>query len=283
MNYRTVLSFSFLVTFAWASAAQEPSGHIDLDVLAGDQLVVGRVVFSGAGDTCPQQFGALRLHSDGSITELQALFANSLKRYTEARTAPLDDETHRHQVATETCRVDIDIREQVRGAGVWTSLLLPRSIRPSLSPEERSEAKRARDDRSTRNPPERSRRPTDGRRSEGSLRQGGVVNISGGLSFDGVRTCFEAVGEYFIDSRGVALQFVTSLPGELNRFMMERIDVDDDHSRLYLARGDCRIELTIGASILSQGNWVARSIAPFLPPTITVRCPACRDRLIDPK
>jgi len=277
MYTRTILFYWLSCSFVTASAAQESSGRIDLDLLSGgprSQLVVVRIEFAGTGNSCPQQFGALRAYRDGSMAELQALFSGSPNRYSEARTAALDDETYRHHVGAEACRVDMDIREQVRHDGIWTSLLLPRTLRPSLSPEERSEALRELYDRPSRIPPEQFGRyvdARDARRSMGSLLQGGVITLSGGLDFEGVRSCFDVVGDYLIDQRGVAFQFVTNLSTDMNRFVMERIDVDDDHSRLYLTRGDCRIELTVGASILLQGQWVTRSIAPFHPPVITIK------------
>jgi hypothetical protein len=268
---RKALFCSILSAFATAAAAQEPSGRVDLDVLAGNplpQLVVGRVIFSPTDAACPQQLGTLRLRSDGQNRELTGLGFLANSHNWTWNTTPLDDETYRHRVATSTCRVDLDIRQQVRRDGVWTALFLPRPLRPSLSPEERSAAKREQEDRPSPSPAERFGRyrdALDARSAMGSLRQGGPITISQGFGFEGVQTCFDAVGDYLVEQNGVAFQFVTDLPGNLNRFVLERIDVDDDHSRLSLSRDDCRVEITIGASILWQGQWVARSIAPFIP------------------
>jgi hypothetical protein len=275
----TLITVSLLM-LGWSSQvqAQEPSGHLDLDMLAGflrSELAIGRIVFFATDETCPQQLGTLRVGADGSMADLQALFGGSAKQYREGHTGVQDDHTYRHHVATETCQVDIDIREQVRRDGVWTSLLVPRSIRPSLSPEERSEAERESQDRPSRIPSEQFGRFVNARdlarRSEGTLRQGGVSMINLGINFEGERRCFEAVGDYLIDQRGVAFQFVTYLPGDMNRFLLDRVDVDKDHSRIYLTDGDCRIELTVGASILWHGQWVARSVAPYFPPKITIK------------
>jgi len=62
----------------------------------------------------------------------------------------------------------------------------------------------------------------------------------------------------------VAFLFATALPGTLNTFTIERTEIDADHSRLHLVRGDCRFELTIGKSIRRDGEWRAVPVAPFV-------------------
>jgi hypothetical protein len=74
--------------------------------------------------------------------------------------------------------------------------------------------------------------------------------------------CFEAVGTYLIDQGGVTLLFPTDLGRELNRFFIERVDVDADHSTLYLSRGACRVGFTVSASVLRDGGWIPLPIAP---------------------
>jgi hypothetical protein len=75
--------------------------------------------------------------------------------------------------------------------------------------------------------------------------------------------CFEAVGTYQIDQGGVTLLFTPGLGGEFNRFFIERVDVDADHSTLYLSRGSCRVGFAISASISREGSWVPLPIAPL--------------------
>jgi hypothetical protein len=82
---------------------------------------------------------------------------------------------------------------------------------------------------------------------------------------DAPKECFEALGDYLIDQQGVTFMFLTDLPGEMNRFLLERVDIDDRHSQLRLTRGDCRFELTVGASVLRSDQWRARTVAPFRP------------------
>jgi hypothetical protein len=50
----------------------------------------------------------------------------------------------------------------------------------------------------------------------------------------------------------------------LNRFIIERVEIDDDHSRLHFSRGDCRFELTVGKSVRQDDQWVAVPVALFL-------------------
>jgi hypothetical protein len=78
-----------------------------------------------------------------------------------------------------------------------------------------------------------------------------------------VQDCFEAVGIYLIDQDGVTLLFPTDLGGELNRFFLERVDVDAWHSTLYLSRGACRVGFTVSASTLREGSWAPLPIRPF--------------------
>jgi hypothetical protein len=271
MNFRTALLCSYLGVLTTASLAQEPSGRIDLDLMAADpvsHLVAGRVEFSTTEAVCPHGFGTLRFRADGAIFNLAALDFPPNATGGVAGTAALDDQTYRHRIAANACRVDIDIAEQVRRNEVWTSVLLPRTRRPSLSAEERSEAERQYADSHRDSVP--LAHAGNASSAMGTLRQGIFATIREGLGFDGAQPCFDAVGDYLIDQRGLAFRFVTSLPGDLNRFVMERVDIDDDHSRLYLTHSDCRFELTISASILAQNEWVPRSIAPFIKPNLTI-------------
>jgi hypothetical protein len=269
-----MIAGGLVVGWSGLAPAQEPSGRIDLDLMAAvpaSQLVVGRVTFVASQAVCPQQFGTFRFRADGRITLLNAFGFLASPAGAALATTELDDETYRHRVANDSCRVDFDIREQVLRDNAWTPLLLPRMRRPSLSPEQRSEAERqfrdSASDLPNPVPAAQFGRYVDARNARstlGSLGQGVNGTMATGLAFDGAPRCFDAVGDYLIDQSGAAFQFVTGLPGALNRFVMERIDVDDDRSRLQLTSGDCRVEITISASVLANGEWVARSVAPFM-------------------
>jgi hypothetical protein len=76
------------------------------------------------------------------------------------------------------------------------------------------------------------------------------------FAFEGKpQTCFEAMGHSHIESSGIRFSFLTALPGDLNRFAIEREDPDSNRGRLYFIRGDCRFELTVSQSVLRDGRW----------------------------
>jgi hypothetical protein len=88
-----------------------------------------------------------------------------------------------------------------------------------------------------------------------------------GFPFDDKpQTCFEAAGDYQIERTGIIFSFLTGLPGDLNRFVIERTDLDANRSRLYFMRGDCRFELTVSQSVLRDGQWLDLPLAPAASP-----------------
>ena len=90
----------------------------------------------------------------------------------------------------------------------------------------------------------------------GNLLQGWIATYKSHVGFEGAKDCFDAVATFQIDQSGVTLLFPANLDGELNRFFIERVDSDTDHSTLYLSRGPCRVGFTISASILREGSWI---------------------------
>ena len=88
-----------------------------------------------------------------------------------------------------------------------------------------------------------------------------------GVRFEGAPpNCFQAVGEFDLNAKGLALSFPTNLPGDLNRFVIERADIDPYHARLYLVRDGCRFELSISKSVLHGDQWVPIPVAAIPPP-----------------
>jgi hypothetical protein len=96
----------------------------------------------------------------------------------------------------------------------------------------------------------------------GNLLQGWTATFKSVVGFEEAKDCFDAVGTFQIDQSGVTLLFPAGLAGELNRFFIERVDVDADHSTLYLSRGSCRVGFTISASTFREGSWAPLPIAP---------------------
>jgi hypothetical protein len=88
-----------------------------------------------------------------------------------------------------------------------------------------------------------------------------------GFGFEGAPPhCFQAVGQFDLSSKGLTLSFPPNLPGDLNRFAIERADVDPYHARLYLVRDDCRLEFSISKSVLHGDQWAAVPLAAIPPP-----------------
>jgi hypothetical protein len=113
---------------------------------------------------------------------------------------------------------------------------------------------------------ERMRAALDAWRTAGSLNQS-VGTVSKNFPFDDVpQTCFEAAGDYQIGRTGIIFSFLTGFPGNLNRFVIERADLDANRSRLYFMRGDCRFELTVSQSVSRDEQWVSLPLAPSLLP-----------------
>src|ERR1700752_1114766 len=119
---------------------------------------------------------------------------------------PSDDLTYRLQYARPGCRVEIDLRRQVRADGEWKSLLVAEEHRPSLSNEARQEGDLAQ--------PKDAKPMTqaDLDRINEMLRskppRWGASTMNLGFPFDAApASCMEVIGEYRItrNSFGLAL------------------------------------------------------------------------------
>jgi hypothetical protein len=217
---------------------------------------------------------------------------------------PIDDETYRYRVTSWDCRMDITVRQQVLRDGAWISLRVPKVKRPSLPWRERAELQQQLSNRLRQQLSERSRAnpapsdpanpaPIDKKPSElaATLRSllGSTLgrNTTGTLGFSTVygphydfdeppQSCVEALGDFRIEPNAFVLSFLRPLPGDLNKFVMERTDLDENRSRLHLTRGDCRWELTVSQSLRPQRDtrWIALPLAPVPPaPGIAIPTP----------
>jgi hypothetical protein len=285
MTLRKLIVAAALIACANPAPAQEVSGRIDLEAVAPlgpwARLVTARVLFAENDVACPGDFGMVRISAAGFHHHRPLLpgpgqeplrLWGAIIAPPGAITAPPADDTQLFRLASRDCRFDITIRQQIRREdGSWASLLVPRRVRPSVPEEERRELRRQIVERlktaspSPDGPPEPLKKAYEAARSVGNLTQGGNGVFSSGALFDEApETCLEAVGDYLIDQESVAFLFATALPGTLNTFTIERTEIDADHSRLHLVRGDCRFELTIGKSIRRDGEWRAVPVAPFV-------------------
>jgi hypothetical protein len=266
-----IIAALMMVTVSPAVLAQQSSGHMNLDDISsayGAQLAVFRVMISKTDANCPQQTGLLRIEPDGRVTDIDAVLwlvpellprsdGKVVKGMDLSPVPAPDDFTYRRRRAMESCRIDVDISEQQKRNGAWVPLLSSArtnapakgeiSAAPAMSPTE----------------DEAYERHINARGHIGNLRQGVTLTFRSGVEFEGAKDCFDAVATYRIDQLGVTLLFPAGLKGELNRFFIERVDSDADHSTLYLSRGSCRVGFTISASVLREGSWVPLAIAPF--------------------
>jgi hypothetical protein len=251
-----------MVALSPTAVAQKSSGYVDLDDMSGGigtQLAVFRVLLSETDAICPQQTGIVRIASTGRVMEILAIVRGNSPGYRMDPTADPDDFTSRRRIETDSCRIDIDMSEQQQRNGEWA---------PLLAFDESNDYSGDLNGK-TDNPPPTSPAELDAydrsnraRAHAGRLLQGVTATIKSGLWRGGRQDCFEAVGTYLIDRSGLTLLFPTGLGGELNRFFIERVDVDADHSTLYLSRGSCRVGFTISAAISRDGAWVPLPIAP---------------------
>lgn len=271
------VAFAFLLAGLGSAAGQQVSGRADLELLADlphSQLVAARVAFSkDSAVVCPHDHVILQMNR-GVLAQHRASVMRPAEPAVEfLRT--IDDTAYGYRVGLAQCRFELAIRQQVRQPdGSWRSLLVARTRRPGLTPDER----RAMVDDQLRTAPRigaeeaaRHRRAYEGR-ATGSLGQGlfGVTR-AGAVFEDAPAVCIEGIGNVVADTDGVTIGFLSGLPGDLNRFAIERADTHDDRSSIYLTKADCRYEITVGASVLKDGQWRARSVAPYLPLQVRIR------------
>jgi hypothetical protein len=244
--------------------AQKSTGHMQLDDMSttgGPRLAIARVAISRTDADCPDQKGMIRIGTYWGVKDTVVVLPSPGDWTIETAAPDPDDFSFRRRLATASCRIDIDVSKQQQRNGEWIPL-------SKQSPERMNADRTPKVDRpatvkSAESPFDRYNRA---RASAGSLRQGVLGIFTNNLWKGEVQDCFEAVGIYLIDPRGVTLLFPTDLGEKLNRFFLERVDVDADHSTLYLSRGSCRVGFTISASILSNGSWTPLAIAPFESP-----------------
>jgi hypothetical protein len=275
MKSALIVASLLVLGFTGQAQAQEPSGRIDLDVVSGSpqaKIVVVRVGFVENDRDCPERQHRLRI-AKATLTQLEVRMPTDPgPHYSQTAGKPGDDETQLYQIATPTCRTEIAIRQQVRKDGAWVSLLVPRFERPSVPSDERREVLRQLTEsrRAQAQTPEARELLDRFMAADKALRAAGSLSpvyatrsIWAFVFEDKPEACFEAIGDYRIERTGVTFSFMTDLPGDLNRFAIERADPDPNRARLFFTRGDCRFELTISQSILQNSGQIAVPVAPL--------------------
>jgi len=269
------LAGAMMLAMAGSAGAQQPSGRADLEVLAErsvPHLMVVRTIFAESSAACPEDSGILQI-TDGKLRYFRAVLPGAkLPFKTSTGFKAVDDDTYQERIATDDCRIELAVRQQVRQPdGSWQSLLVLRIHRPSLSPDERQAALRQLTEEARERLPRANDAASRKERQQvyaemGSLEQGGAFATSMWATFDNAPSaCFEALGNVAVDQGGVTFLFLPGLLGGVNRFAIERSDRDSDHARFYFARGDCRFEIVVSASVRDNQQWIARALQPFDP------------------
>jgi hypothetical protein len=271
MKTRLLLGMCLHLAAPGAVGAREPDLHLDLSVVhLLPTFFAVPFVFQDSGLDCPEDRRTITVSNGllkGHYLSLPLMERPALP--TLIKTDPIDDFTYRLQYARTNCRVDIDIRQQVRADGEWKSLLVTDERRPSLSLEARQAAIRQHLDDVTSATAAKPATQMDLARINEMLRPEGPPRWSGSTMTwdfpfqDAPASCMEAFGEYRITKDSFAMAFFAPLPAALNKFVMEGADLDESHARIYLAKDDCRFEFTVSQSAIRNGKSVPIPLRPL--------------------
>jgi hypothetical protein len=275
MFSRIPIAIVLFIISAGYCLAEQPSVRIDLTApRAIATFVAIPFVFEDSNLDCPEDRrtitvvnGVLKTYYLNLPPIDQPIFP------TKTKFDPIDDTTYGLQYIRANCRVDVDIRQQVREGDEWKSLLVMDERRPSLSEEARREAvdrrtggliKKLEALEATAKPMTAASLKEFNEKLRGkSPRRWAGATFSLGLPFDDApKSCMDAFGEYRITKNSFAMAFFAPLPGDLNKFVMEGSDLDETHARIYLTKNDCRFEFTITQSAMRDRQWSALPLRP---------------------
>ncbi len=207
------------------------------------------------------RFGQTYLHRRNSENQARwsTLSGNGIGHPFHAK--PLDDETYRYEIGNEECRLALHIRLQTQHDGEWRSVPLPYWSRPSVSSGERSaqtrELRNSFEEHRERGKTESKPRPPMPPSPQllGDASGTGEAFFFEGPSEATLEDCFQAVGTYEVGQDGVFFTFLRALPGNVNRFAIERNDINGFQGRLYFVRGGCRLQVTASGSRKYNSEW----------------------------
>jgi hypothetical protein len=201
------------------------------------------------------------------------------------RSMPIDNGTYLRLIGTDECAIEFTIRAQANRDGQWTPLLVPKSMRPDLSEDERRELAEQRRElaEQLRAAAERLRNragaPSEEERQVWQAWRNGPGNLprmlrlqqqtgaqSTFLEFEEIpQACIEAFGELSLNQSGISFSFPTHFPDDLDRFTVEHRRLDDFRAQLLLVGRNCRVEMTIGKAIRADGRWVSIQLDAIYP------------------
>jgi hypothetical protein len=269
--FRFIVVVVLLVVSFERCTAGQPSTRINLSAPHLVESFLGVVfVFEENNLDCPEDRSTVAV-SKGMLKVFSLRFPpfESPVFLTKIKADPVDDTTYRYQLAKAACRMDIDIRHQVKNGDQWKSLLVMQERRPSLSAEARLEAaKKGVADLMKKAEVWAKKNPmsiaeiVELLRAKGPGRWNGST-ISMGFPFDDApKPCMDVLGEYRMTRNSFAVAFFAPLPGELNKFVLEGFDLDGSHARIYLTKDDCRFEFTISQSVMHDSRWTTLPLRP---------------------
>jgi beta-lactamase regulating signal transducer with metallopeptidase domain len=240
------------------------------------------VAFNTAPPICPEGHGVLQI-SRGVVWFI--LSSGSKERAAlRSISRPIADDAYGRVVGTDECRIDLAIRAQAIRDGRWTPLLVPKSMRPSLSAEERRQLSRPLTEllQKKLNDRKNGAKPSAEEVAQwlngpGNLprmiriqQQTGAVATF--LAFEeGPETCVEAVGEFWLDQAGMAFSFPTEFLDDANRFSIEHRRLDDFRAELVLGGRGCRVEIMIGKAIRAHDGWLSIQLDSIYPLPLAAR------------
>jgi hypothetical protein len=278
MYFRRTILFCLVLSFVSAASAQQPQNRIDLGVGEAAALPAGSasppaisgIAFRPADVACPEEHGTIEIRS-GQMFLVRVNTNNRFRSGTlpengaarVVHSKPLDDETYQYEIGNEECRLMLQVRLQMQREGRWQAVLVPYLSRSSVTKEERSafmrkmlDAVKARRESRKSEPPQP--RPPQPPRIQllGDANAVGEAFLFQDTPETRLADCFQAVGAYELSQQGVFVTFLRALPGDLNRFTIERNDVNSYQGRLYFAYGGCRFQVTVSGSRKYNSEWV---------------------------
>lgn len=269
--FRIIVAVALLIVSMERCTAGQPGTRIDLSAPRLLESFLGVVfVFEENNLDCPEDRSTLAV-AKGMLKVFSLRFPpfEQPVSLTKITADPVDDTTYRYQFANTACRMDIDIRHQVRVGDQWKSLLVMEERRPSLSAEVRQEAaKKGVADLMKKAEVWAKKNPmsiaeiVEMLRGKGPRRWTGSTSSMGFPFDEAPKPCMDVLGEYRITKNGFAVAFFAPLPGELNKFVLEGFDLDEAHGRIYLTKDGCRFEFTISQSVRHGFQWTPLPLRP---------------------
>jgi hypothetical protein len=271
--FRCAILSLLVLSLGGIASAQQSKTRIDLSVTeataipegsASPPAVVG-IAFRPVEVRCPEEHGTIEIRSgqmylDRNWAGSSTPPGNGPGHYNR----PLDNETYQYEIGNEQCRLVLHVRLQKQRDTEWQPALLPYWSRPSTSNEERSvhaqELRKSLEEPRERRKADPQSRPPPSPQMLGEVSGAGEAFFFETPSEATLADCFHAVGSYEVGQEGAHFTFLRGLPGNLNRFIIERNDINSYQGRLFFVQDGCRIQLTFSGSWKYHAEWAPMTI-----------------------